>query len=137
MLKIGNLTRGYLSALLMNIPVLQYLSALLIKKLIGAIKFNNWFLICYESNYGCVQCHIEALCLNEYARECLNLWMRSSVSTITNSSLVAWVDFGDRYPFLEWSELRIKVIDQVRGETVGFFTKKNIVSILFIINSVA
>ncbi|VDM28830.1 unnamed protein product, partial [Toxocara canis] len=83
-----------------------------------SIEMNRWYLVCYTKSTGCSQCHLEAMCDNDFTNECAEMWMLNSVSAITNESMTMWLKIGKRYPFIDQTSVEITVKDQARGKRI-------------------
>ncbi|VDK17619.1 unnamed protein product [Anisakis simplex] len=84
-----------------------------------SIETSRWYLICYTKSSGCSQCHLEALCDNEFTSECADIWMLNSISVIRNDSMTMWMKIGKRYPFIKWTSVQITVKDQARDKRLA------------------
>ena len=75
------------------------------------ITFNQWYIVCYKTIDRCEYCHFEVICDNEYSDACSDVSMRSSVTTITNTSMNVSIRIGRLMQFVDSSELRITITD--------------------------
>ncbi|TMS35793.1 hypothetical protein L596_003112 [Steinernema carpocapsae] len=105
-----NVTCKQLQAQILNVPS-------------DAIQLNRWFLVCNEHKSGCEACHLDVFCENEFSSSCADVYMQSSVSSITNDSMTLWIEMGRSFPFMKDTNIQITVRSQSRNAVVGRFQK--------------